>query len=52
MNKGEIIKQSSINALDGSLEDEFFTLVNELNIAHEETLEDDMPEEDDDEAQD
>ena len=52
MNKGEIIKQSSLNALDGSLEDEFFNLVNELNIAHEETLEDDMPEEDDDEAQD
>ena len=54
MNKGEIIKQSSLNALDGSLEDEFFTLVNALNIAHEETLDDDEEafEEDDDEAQD
>ncbi|MBR0414904.1 MAG: ABC transporter ATP-binding protein [Clostridia bacterium] len=47
MNKGEIIKQSTINALDGSLADEFFELVNALNIAHEETIA-----EDEDEAQD
>ena len=47
MNKGEIIKESTINALDGSLEDEFFNLVNDLNLAHEETLE-----EEDDEAED
>lgn len=47
MNKGEIIKQSAVDALGGSLEEEFFTLVNSLNLAHEETLE-----EDDDEAQD
>ena len=47
MNKGEIIKESTINALDGSLEDEFFNLVNDLNLAHEESLE-----EEDDEAED
>ena len=47
MNKGEIVKESTINALDGSLEDEFFALVNSLNLAHEESLE-----EDEDEAED
>ena len=47
MNKGEIIRQSNINTLDGSLEDEFFELVNSLNIAHEEEIT-----EDEDEAED
>lgn len=47
MNGGEIIKQSAIDEIGGSLEDEFFNLVNALNIAHEEELP-----EDEDEAED
>lgn len=48
MNKGEIVKESGVEALSGSLEDEFFDLVNSLNL-HE--SEEEIAE-DDDEAQD
>ena len=48
MNKGEIIKQSTPDKLDGSLEEEFFELVNslKLNEGDEEILEDDDASED------
>ena len=38
MNKGEIVLERAIGELDGSLEEEFFELVNSLNVAHEEEI--------------
>ncbi len=47
MNKGEIVRESSVDEINGSLEEEFFELVNSLNLNEEEEVL-----EDDDETQD